>query len=117
MRLWDAANGHAIARLTGHTGPVLSAALSPDGKLAASGGADRAIRLWNVERKQTATTLTGHGGPVVALAFSPDGHFLVSSGRSLRGGEWRHESSGSTPNTLVADAAGSGVAGLRAVGS
>jgi WD40 repeat protein len=34
----------------GHDGPVLCVAASPDGKLLASGGADRAIKLWNLAK-------------------------------------------------------------------
>src|SRR5262249_8730416 len=35
--------------LAGHTRPIVSVALAPDGKLALTGGNDQTLRLWDVE--------------------------------------------------------------------
>ena len=61
--------------------PVISAAVSPDLTLLATGGAlDNAITLWHVETGKPIRVMTGHTGEVYDLAFSPDGKHLVSGG-------------------------------------
>jgi WD40 repeat protein len=56
---------------------ISSVALSPDGRIAASGGLDEAIILWDVETGQPiGQPLTDHAGRVNTLIFSPDGTML-----------------------------------------
>ncbi|HKI35563.1 MAG TPA: serine/threonine-protein kinase [Gemmataceae bacterium] len=66
--------------LTGHTGPVWSAAFAPDGLTLATGGDDSTIRLWDPATGREKTSLSGHGSAVLAVAFSHSGKFLVSGG-------------------------------------
>jgi WD40 repeat protein len=49
IRLWDVTRGVQLLKLEGHTGEVLSLAVTPDGKRAISGGADRTLRLWDLD--------------------------------------------------------------------
>lgn len=67
------------ALLAGHAGPVRGLALSADGALLASAGADRSIRLWNLQQGGALRVLAGHEDAVLRLAFSPDGTQLVSA--------------------------------------
>lgn len=75
--------------------PVISAAVSPDLTVLATGGAlNNAITLWNVETGKPILVMTGHTGEVYALAFSPDGKHLVSGG--ARAWEYDEDEDGTT---------------------
>jgi RNA polymerase sigma factor (sigma-70 family) len=60
-------------------------ALSPDGKLLATGGKGEVynrldkIKLWDVASREELATLRGHEDTVRLLTFSPDGKTLVSA--------------------------------------
>ncbi|MEH2353025.1 serine/threonine-protein kinase [Nostoc sp.] len=64
--------------LTGHSDWIHSVAISPDGKILASGSCDTTIKLWNLATGELIRTLTGHSGWIHSLAFSPDGNILAS---------------------------------------
>jgi tricorn protease-like protein len=56
-------------------------AISPDGKLALTGGAgDTVVRLWDIKTGKLLKNLNGHFGAVYAVGFSPDSKFGVSGG-------------------------------------
>ncbi len=57
---------------------VMSPALSPDGKLIASGGWGKSVKVWDEATGSKRMDLTGHEGAVWCVAFSPDGKRLVS---------------------------------------
>ena len=65
--------------LTGHSAPVLSLALSLDGRLLFSGSYDQTIRVWSTADWHCLRVLKGHGGGVRALAVAPDGGTLYSA--------------------------------------
>lgn len=48
VRLWDVETGRELARCEGHTANVHCIAVSPDGRHALSGSADKTIRLWTL---------------------------------------------------------------------
>jgi WD40 repeat protein len=77
------------AVLRGHERSVDCLAVSPDGRLLASGGADGWICLWRLpegellgeyRERWPGRGLSGHQGAVNCLAFSRDGHVLASGG-------------------------------------
>ena len=62
---------------------VESVAFAPNGKVIASGNADRTIRLWDRRSGRELRRLQGHQDPVTAVVFSPDGKLLASRGGQL----------------------------------
>ena len=81
MRLWDTATGLAHGPpLVGSGSALYAVALTPDGRLIASAGADQTTRLWDTATGQPhGQPFTGHLGTIYDLAFSPDGTLLASA--------------------------------------
>lgn len=85
-RVWRLPAGKSVATMTGPAqGEWFSVALSPDGKILATGGSDGALRLWNTATGKALTTLTTLQGNWWSLcfcdvAFSPDGRTLAAGG-------------------------------------
>jgi hypothetical protein len=67
--------------LRGHRKEVTCLAVTPDGRLLASGCLGGRIILWNPQKKAAWRTLD-HGSPVWCLALSPNGQTLYSAGPS-----------------------------------
>lgn len=71
-------NWRCVFTLPGHSSFVNSLAISPDGKILASGSWDKTIKIWNLETTELIGTLTGHTDRVNSVAISYDGKMLVS---------------------------------------
>jgi WD40 repeat protein len=101
---WDVATGKAHRRLSGHTKPVTNVAISPDGRLAVSGGRDKTLFLWDLENGQEL-----HRFPVnfekCSGAFSPDNKFILTYGDDPTLRTWDVES-GAPVHELVGHSAG-----------
>ncbi|MGE3809227.1 MAG: protein kinase, partial [Gemmataceae bacterium] len=69
-----------LAKLTGHTAALRSAAFSPSGKLLASGSDDTSVRLWDLDADppKALRVLHGHTKGITCLDFAPDGKTLAS---------------------------------------
>ncbi|RPJ24401.1 MAG: hypothetical protein EHM33_17965, partial [Chloroflexi bacterium] len=81
--IWDAATGHELLTLTGHTGGVNQVVFSPDGTRLATASDDTTAKVWNARTGEELFTLTGHTDIVSSIAFSPDGTRLIT-------GSWDH---------------------------
>ena len=77
MRLADI----SLKTLRGHMDTVDAVAVSPDGRLIASGGWDYTLRLWDRDTGRQVRTLQTEGY-VEQISFSPDGQFVACAGRN-----------------------------------
>lgn len=68
----------------GHTQPVQSVTLSPDGKMLASGDMDGVVRIWAANGMTPSRKLDSKFMLVYSVAFSPDSQVLAVCGK-LRG--------------------------------
>jgi WD40 repeat protein/serine/threonine protein kinase len=85
--LWRLAQKERYLR--GHHASVWTVAVSPDGRLCASGSADRTVKLWDLATGRLRASLEGHTGTINAVAFSPDGRRLASAAGRDNRGEWK----------------------------
>jgi len=78
--LWDIAERRAVLSFGDHIGPVLSVAVSPDGRKGVTAGDDQTIRVWSLDDGRSLGVLEGHSGRVSAVAWRADGRHLLSGG-------------------------------------
>ena len=70
LKVWDAANAHTIFNEeNAHRGGIFSVAVSPDGKVIATGGADHHVRLWRRDTGRKLADVEAHQDTVRALRF------------------------------------------------
>jgi len=79
IAIWRSPDPTPASVLEGHTAPVVSLALSPDGATLASASWDHSVRLWPLAGG-VPRELQGHSQNVNGVAFAPDGQSLVSAG-------------------------------------
>lgn len=84
-RIISTLTGDVQKELTGHSGPVGVVAFSPDGRLIATGGADRSVRIWDISGNCRRIFL-GHEAEVVSLVWFSDNLRLATGSRD---GTWR----------------------------
>jgi transcription initiation factor TFIID subunit 5 len=79
--MWDVSKGNSVRIFNGHTGPVNTMAVSPDGRWLASAGEDSIINIWDIGSGRRLKSMRGHGrSSIYSLAFSQEGSVLVSGG-------------------------------------
>ncbi|MEV2213183.1 helix-turn-helix domain-containing protein [Streptomyces sp. NPDC050997] len=82
VEIWDTRTRKTVARLYGHTAPVLRVAFSADGRRLVSASRDGSVRVWEREGDgswQTYAALRGPAGEVRGAVFTPDGLAVLSA--------------------------------------
>lgn len=74
--------------LRGHQDSVDAVAISPDGKLFATGSGDRTAILWDAATGKQVDTLKGHTDAIWTVAFSPDGKMLLTTSADTTARLW-----------------------------
>eukprot|EP01135_Chromosphaera_perkinsii_P004647 Nk52_evm40s292 gene=Nk52_evmTU40s292 len=76
--LWDIETGMRKTHFEGHTGDVMSLALSPDNNTFISGACDSQAKLWDLRLEKCVQTFTGHESDINACAFFPTGQAFAT---------------------------------------
>jgi cytochrome c len=79
IAIWRSGDPAPASVLEGHSAPVVSLAVSPDGSTLASASWDQNVRLWPLAGG-ASRVLEGHSQNVNGVTFAPDGQSLVSAG-------------------------------------
>lgn len=95
LALYQASDGTLLQKFVGHSGPVNSVSVSPDGKYLASASSDQTVAVWPLPRRASSTAATplvqlfaeGDGGGDEFIAWNPDfGYYACSpKGQQLIG--------------------------------
>lgn len=94
IAIWKPGEPAPAQTFEGHTAPIVSLAVSPDGATLASASWDRTIRLWPLARG-APRVLEGHSQNVNGVAFTADGKRLVSAGYDATVRIWPLRATGS----------------------
>ena len=78
-RIWDTASGALKVCLSGHTGPVWSAAFSPDGYYVVTASQDQTARIWDATKGRVLLLLQGHRTSISSAAFAPDSRSVLTT--------------------------------------
>jgi WD40 repeat protein len=80
LNLWQVRTGLLLGSACEPSAPVNAVAVSPDGKLLASGHRDSSVKLWQIGAGgfQQSHTLNGHTDAVYSAAISPGGEMLAT---------------------------------------
>jgi WD40 repeat protein len=81
VAFWDARKGYVPIRRVFHQG-VQSAAVSPDGRLAATVSGDGRVMLWPLAGSRPLATIDTHAVSTHTIDFSPDGRLLLTAASS-----------------------------------
>jgi WD40 repeat protein len=83
--------GQAV-KLVGHTGKIMSAVFSPDGKRILSGSSDNSVRIWDAKTGEQLVQINGHTNRVNSVSYSPDGKRIVTGADDNSIRVWDNES-------------------------
>lgn len=87
-QLWDIDTTKPVVRYSAH-GAVASAAMSPDGKLIATGSWDHSVKIWDEATGRALRKLSqAHAGFVNSVEFSPEGRELLTASDDFTARMW-----------------------------
>ncbi|GBD00079.1 hypothetical protein HRbin17_02615 [bacterium HR17] len=78
-----------VGEFHAHDAPIVTIALSPDGRLLATAAKDNTVKLWRLPNRQLLHTLKGHTRTITCLAFTPDSQHLISGGADMTVRMWQ----------------------------
>jgi WD40 repeat protein/uncharacterized caspase-like protein len=102
LKIYELQTGNLVRTIKAHEDGITAMAFSPDGKIIATGSADKMIKLWNAESGAELRTLAGHTAKITTLAFRYDGKVLASGSDDKTIKVWETES-GKEQRTIAAD--------------
>lgn len=94
-RMLDAEADQSTGSFLAHAGGVATLALSPDGRVLATGGNDGLVKLWDAVRFAPLRTIEAQRHAIYCLAFDAEGSRPFALRQAARGGRdrraWRAE--------------------------
>jgi WD40 repeat protein len=79
LYVWDVESGQGWS-FAGHAGELFGLAVSRDGRLALTSGADQTVLLWLLKGWNQISCFEGHTDQVRCVAFTPNGRQAASCG-------------------------------------
>ena len=79
ITVWDLASGKQLRVFEGHSAKINGMAITPDGKLLISGGADRVFIVWDVASGKPIYTSVPLSAAITAVAISRDGRYFAET--------------------------------------
>ncbi|XP_012697392.1 guanine nucleotide-binding protein subunit beta-4 [Clupea harengus] len=76
--LWDIETGQQAVSFPGHTGDVMSLALSPDRHTFVSGACDATSKLWDIRDGMCRQSFDSHLSDINAVCFFPNGNAFAT---------------------------------------
>ena len=88
---WSVGDGHSRVCWSAHDDTVFDLAVSSDGKLLVTGGADKVARLWKLPLGDAVRAFEGHAAHVLAVAFKDDGTLIATGSADKYVKVWKVE--------------------------